>query len=85
MKNQQLQSLIRELKKSSIENKVKLWKRIATDLDKSSSKRRVVNLSKINQYAKDQDIVVVPGKVLSLGELSKKLTIAALNFCNWFI
>ena len=80
MKNQQLTSLITELKKAAIIQKVNLWKRIANDLDKPTSKRRIVNLSRINRYCKDNEVIVVPGKVLSVGELDKKLTIAAYDF-----
>ena len=80
MKNQPLQVLITELKKTSIEKDVKLWKRIATELEGSTSKRRVVNLSKINKYTKPNETVIVPGKVLSMGDLNKKVTIAAYNF-----
>jgi len=72
--------LISELKKNSIENKVPLWKRIATDLEKSSRKRRVVNIYKIDKYSKDGEIVIVPGKVLGTGELTKKVKVVAFNF-----
>ncbi len=80
MKNQPLQLLIMELKKTSIEKDVKLWKRIAKELEGPTSKRRVVNLSRINKYSKNNDTVIVPGKVLSMGDLNKKVTIAAYNF-----
>ncbi|NTV23029.1 MAG: 50S ribosomal protein L18e [Nanoarchaeota archaeon] len=80
MKNENLQSLISELKKTSIENDVSVWKAVATDLEGSTQKRAVVNLSKIDKYAKDDETVVVPGKVLSMGILSKKLTVAAYKF-----
>ena len=80
MKNQPLQLLIMELKKTSIEKDVKLWKRIAKELEGPTSKRRVVNLSRINKYSKNNDTVIVPGKVLSMGNLNKKVTIAAYNF-----
>ena len=80
MKNQPLQLLITELKKTSIEKDVKLWKRIANELEGPTSKRRAVNLSRINRYSKNNDTVIVPGKVLSMGSLDKKVTIAAYNF-----
>ncbi|RMF55986.1 50S ribosomal protein L18e [Candidatus Woesearchaeota archaeon] len=79
MKNEQLQKLIGELKKASIDNKVKIWKRIATDLEKSTRRRRVVNLFRINLYSKEGETVVVPGKVLGSGDLNKKLVIAAFD------
>jgi large subunit ribosomal protein L18e len=80
MKNNQLTSLITELKKTSIKEDVKIWKRIASDLEKPTKSRRIVNLSRINRYVKNGEIIVVPGKVLSMGELDKKVTVAAYNF-----
>lgn len=49
-------------------------------LSRSSRRRVAVNLSKISRYAGDGEIVVVPGKVLGSGTLTKKVTIAALSF-----
>ena len=47
------------------------------DLEKPARQKRVVNLSRINRYTKENEIVVVPGKVLGSGALDHKLTIAA--------
>ncbi len=80
MKNPQLQTLIVELKKASIKNDVNIWKRVATDLEGASSKRAIVNLTKIDKYAKEEETVLVPGKVLGMGILTKKITIAAYGF-----
>ncbi len=80
MKNEQLQTLIIQLKKASIEQDVHIWKRVASDLEMPSNRRRIVNLSKIDRYASDGDVVIVPGKVLSMGELTKKVTVAAYSF-----
>ena len=44
--NPQLQDLIKELKKKSIEHKVKIWKRIADDLEKPVRQRRIINFYK---------------------------------------
>ncbi len=70
--------LIAELKKT----KVPIWKAVAEELAKPVRLRRKVNLSRINQHTKDKDVVVVPGKVLSGGELDHKLTIAAWKFSD---
>jgi large subunit ribosomal protein L18e len=80
IKNPALAELISEMKKLSIENKVNLWKTIATELERPSRNKRVVNLSRIDKYAKDNEIVIVPGKVLSSGELNRKLTVCAYQF-----
>ena len=71
---------IRELKKRSNEQEVNLWKRVADDLEKPTRQRRIVNLSSINRHAKENEIIVVPGKVLGSGDLNHKLTIAAYQF-----
>lgn len=78
--NRNAKSLIDSLRKLSIEQKVNIWKRIASDLEKPSRQRRIVNLSKIDQYAKENETVIVPGKVLGNGELSKSVTVAAFSF-----
>ena len=71
-----LRKTIDELKKT----KSPAWKRITELLMRPSRKRVVVNVSKINRFANDGDVVVVPGKVLGSGELNKKVTVAALSF-----
>jgi len=76
----ELRKLIIELRKLASKQKVKLWKRIANDLEKPTRQRREVNLYKINKYTRNNEIALVPGKVLSLGSLDKKLTIAAYQF-----
>ena len=58
----------------------KLWRDVAEHLLKPTRKRVAVNLSKINRYAEDGEIVVVPGKVLGSGALKKKVTVAAFSF-----
>jgi large subunit ribosomal protein L18e len=78
--NPLLQGLIQELKKKSVEHGVNIWKRIASDLEKPTRKRRIVNLYKINKYTKENETVVVPGKVLSVGDLDHPVTIAAFSF-----
>ncbi|MBU1245525.1 MAG: 50S ribosomal protein L18e [Nanoarchaeota archaeon] len=78
--NTNLIELIKELKTLSIKNKVGIWKAIAKELEKSTRRKRAVNLSKIDKVANDKEIIVVPGKVLGNGELKKDITIAAYEF-----
>jgi large subunit ribosomal protein L18e len=80
--NPLLKDLIGELKKRSSEQSVKLWKRIALDLERPTRNRRVVNLSRINRYTKENEIIIVPGKVLGSGMLNHKLTISAYQFSD---
>jgi large subunit ribosomal protein L18e len=78
--NIELQGLIGELKKQSSVQKVKLWNRLASDLSGPTRQRRVVNLYKIDKLAKDDETIIVPGKVLGTGEITRKISIAAFTF-----
>jgi len=82
MKHIQATQLISELKKNSIENNVNIWKRVATDLERPTKKKRVVNLYKIEKYARADEIIVVPGKVLGTGDITKKVIVAAEIFSD---
>lgn len=78
--NPQLSSLIEELTRKAYVDKAMIWRRVADDLSKPTRQRRAVNLSRINRYTKDGETIIVPGKVLSSGELDHSLTIAAWQF-----
>lgn len=78
--NAQLKNLIVELKTKAIKENVGLWKRLALDLESPTRSRRAVNLSRINRFSKESEIVVVPGKVLGSGVINHNVTIAAFSF-----
>jgi large subunit ribosomal protein L18e len=73
-------SLIHELKKNASENGAPIWKDIAIRLEKPLKNWPEVNLNRINKYTKDKETALIPGKVLSDGDLTKKVTIAAWAF-----
>lgn len=72
--------LIRELKKLSNSQKVKIWKAVAENLARPTRRMRKVNLWKINKFTKENETIVVPGKVLGVGELDHKVNVAAYQF-----
>ena len=72
----------RKLISNLTKTKVNVWKRIANELEKSTKKMPSVNIFKINKYVREGEIAVIPGKVLSVGNLNKKLTIAAFKFSD---
>ena len=76
--NYQVQKLLEDLEIKARESN--FWKRIVKDLKKPTRQRRTVNIYKINKAARDGETIIVPGKVLSVGELSKKVDVAALTF-----
>ena len=69
-------TLLTELHKQ----KAPIWHRTAYELSRATRSRRVVNVSSLERFANEGDTVLVPGKVLSAGELGKKLNVAAWNF-----
>ena len=78
--NPVLINLIHELKKQSIEKKAPIWKDIALRLEKPSQNWSEVNLNRISKYVNEKETALVPGKVLSTGTLTKKVSIAAWSF-----
>lgn len=68
-----LKNLIIKLKK---QNKLE----IANLLAQPRRKAIIVNIEKINKETKQDDKIIVPGKVLGKGEMQHKITIAAYSF-----
>jgi len=60
--------------------KTKAWFAIAEALSSPRKNHSEINLSEIDKNSKEGEFIVVPGKVLSQGEISKKIKIAAVNF-----
>ena len=73
--NHDVLQLIEELKT----NTSPFWKRISKDLQKPTRQKRIVNVYKIDKNTKEGDTVIVPGKVLNVGELSKKVDVVAMQ------
>ncbi len=80
--NPQLTTLITELKKQSFEQETALWKDIALRLEKPLRNWPVVTLDHIERYVSEKETALIPGKVLSTGILTKKITIAAWAFSD---
>ena len=77
--NKELFDTIRDLKKLSNSTGVGVYRAVAAKLAAPASQRSAVNLSKIDRNTKDGETVVVPGKVLGSGSLSKKVTIVGFS------
>ena len=80
MKNQPLIDTIQALEKASQESGAALWGALAGELDRSKRSRVAVNLSRIDRFTGEGDVVAVPGKVLAAGSLSKSVRVAAFSF-----
>ena len=60
--------------------KFKNWLDVAAILSRPRKNKFQINLERIDQQSKEGDTIIVPGKVLSSGEINKKIRIAALSF-----
>jgi large subunit ribosomal protein L18e len=80
--NPRLQDLIAELKSVSRDTGAGVWRDVADRLEKPRRTHAEVNLGRIERYAREEETVVVPGKVLGSGALSKDVTVAAVDFSS---
>ncbi len=63
----------------SLALKHKPWEKIGAILSGSTRRQAKVNLSLIDKETKAGDTIIIFGKVLSLGNITKKLVICALS------
>lgn len=69
----------RELKKASTLHHAPIWAKLAEYALKPSSARRNINLKRIGQLTKDNDVVVFPGKVLGTGSVQHSITLFSFS------
>ncbi len=78
--NQHIRNLISSLKTQASKNNAPIWRRVASELEKPKKQQRIVNFSRINSFAKNGDILLIPGKLLAGGgKLEKKVTLIPVN------
>jgi len=82
MTNQVVIHMAKDLKKASTKNDAPIWAKLAEYALKPSAARRDLNLNRIGQLTKENDIVVFPGKVLGTGNISHKITLFSFSISN---
>jgi len=78
--NKHILETINLLRKKSREEDVAIWRYVRELIYKPKRRRIAVNLSRINRYSKEGDMVIVPGKVLGSGYINHKIIIGALDY-----
>ena len=73
---------VRKLTRVLWKTKIKIWRKISKKLGSPRRNKVAPNLYRINKKTKENDVIVIPGKVLGMGELSHTLTIACLECSN---
>ena len=82
MTSQVVIHMAKDLKKASTKNDAAIWGKLAEYALKPSIARRDLNLNRIDQLTKENDIVVFPGKVLGTGNISHKITLFSFSISN---
>jgi large subunit ribosomal protein L18e len=77
--NKELFDVIGGLKKASTKTGVSVFRAVAEKLSAPASQRPQVNLLKIDRNTKEGEKIIVPGKVLGTGSLTKKITIIGFS------
>jgi len=78
--NAHLQSLVGSLKQAARENEAPVWKAVAGRLESPARTWPSINISRLERHTEAKATVVVPGKLLGSGAISKPLTVGAFSF-----
>ncbi|MBU5575306.1 MAG: 50S ribosomal protein L18e [Candidatus Aenigmatarchaeota archaeon] len=78
--NPKMKELIDFIREKGFKEKSNFLLDLARYLSKPRRKSIAVNIEKLERYGKEDKILVIPGKLLSSGNLSKPLNIVALKW-----
>ena len=71
--------LISDLEKLSVKEKAKIWKDVASRLQKPARIMAEVNVGHLQGNLRDGETALVPGKLLGTGNVGKAVTVAAFS------
>ena len=71
---------LKEVKRAYRRTRRPVWKAIYEMLEAPIRRERRVNVSKLDKIVPEGATVIVPGKVLGSGIVTKKMTVVALDF-----
>jgi len=79
-KNNVLQHLVETLLSHSEEKEAPVWETVATYLSRPTRLRPEKNIRELDKEGNEDEILLVPGKVLGVGRTKKSLTVVAYKF-----
>ena len=77
--NTMVDNTSRTLRNAFRNNKAPIWRALKEELAGSRANRREINVRRLAEITKADEVVVVPGKVLGTGNLGHKLTVCAFS------
>jgi large subunit ribosomal protein L18e len=78
--NPELLRVIRDLRRAARTHDAPIWASVADGLERSRHPSRPVSVGHLDRVVAAEATVVVPGKVLSDGSLTKRLTVGAFSY-----
>lgn len=78
--NSELVRLVGELRRTARTTHAPIWAAVADRLQRSRHQVTPVNVGHLERLAHTEETVVVPGKLLADGRLTKRLTVAAFSY-----
>jgi large subunit ribosomal protein L18e len=78
--NPELVRLIVQLRRAARSHHAPIWASVADRLERSRHQGDPINVGHLERLAESNETVVVPGKLLAEGPLSKRLTVAAFAY-----
>jgi len=73
-------TLVKDTINAALKTKSKTWHTVAQKLSAATRKHNPINLNKIDKITTTGDTLVILGKVLGGGDVTKKLRLCALSF-----
>jgi large subunit ribosomal protein L18e len=74
-----IDNTISSLRNAFKTNKAPIWRALEEELAGPRANRREINVRRLAEITKADEVVVVPGKVLGTGNLGHKLTVCAFS------
>lgn len=78
--NPELRRTLIELRRAAASHHAPIWGAVAESLARPRHAHPPINVGHLERLAKADETVIVPGKLLAAGRLSKRLTVAAFHY-----
>ena len=75
-----IKTMIEDIRNRGYREQIPFLIKLADEMEKPRRDKAEVDLSKLNRVCRENETIVVPGKVLSSGILKKPLRVAAASF-----
>ncbi|MFH1229783.1 MAG: 50S ribosomal protein L18e [Candidatus Aenigmatarchaeota archaeon] len=75
-----IKGMIEDIRNRGYRENIPFLIKLADEMEKPRRSRAEVDLSKLNRVCNDNEVVVIPGKLLSSGILKKPVKVAAASF-----